>query len=78
MIAYLEKFSDDQMRKQFNCSPGFIASFKERNRFSSRRAHLKRRPIVSEESKAEWMARLAGLLRDVADHTRIINVDESC
>jgi hypothetical protein len=78
MIAYLEKFSDDQMPKQFNCSPGFIASFKERNRFSSRRAHLKRRPVVSEESKAEWVARLAGLLRDVADHTRIINVDESC
>jgi hypothetical protein len=78
MTAYLEKSDDDQARKQFNCSPGFIASFKQRNRFSSRRAHLKRRPVVSEESKTAWVARLSTLLRDVADHTRIINVDESC
>jgi hypothetical protein len=77
MTAYLQK-DDDQMRKQFNCSPGFIADFKARNRFSSRRAHLKRRPNVSAEEKAAWVARMATLLHDVPDHARIINMDESC
>jgi hypothetical protein len=77
-MAYLQKNDDDQIRKQFNCSPGVIADFKARNRFSSRRAHLKRRLLVSEEEKAAWGVRMVGLLREVSDHTRIINVDESC
>lgn len=78
MAAYHEKIANDPRPTPFNCSPGFIADFKGRNRFSSRRAHLKRRPHVTEEAKEEWVARLCALLRDVPDHPRIINVDESC
>jgi hypothetical protein len=78
MTAYNEKSENESRPKPFNCSAGFISSFKERNRFSSRRAHLKRRPHVTAEAKAEWIARMRTLLQDVPDHTRIINVDESC
>lgn len=78
MMADLEKSDDSRTREQFNCSPGSVASFKERNWFSVGRAHLKRRPAVTEKSKMGWVTRLSALLRDVIDHTRIVTVDEFC
>jgi hypothetical protein len=46
-IAYLEKFQDDQILKPFNWTTGFIAGFKKRSWFSSRRSHLKRQPLCA-------------------------------
>ena len=34
---------------KFICSPHFISNFKERNQFSSRRAHFKRRPEIADD-----------------------------
>jgi hypothetical protein len=62
----------------FQCSSGFVADFKQRNHFSSRRSHMKRRPSVTEVDRMHWMMALSQLLCDVPDHERIINVDESC
>jgi hypothetical protein len=76
--AYLEKSKDNENPTKFDCSPHFITGFKERNRFSSRRVHLKRRPQVAQEARDAWIQKLADLLHEVPDHTRIINADESC
>jgi hypothetical protein len=76
--AYLEKYRDDENLPKFNCSPCFITGFKHRNKFASRRVHLKRRPQVTNEQRERWIQRLGELLREVSDHIRIINVDESC
>jgi hypothetical protein len=78
MMRCLEKSGDGQTREQSNCSSGFIVNLKGRNRFSSRRAHIKCRPAVTKEFKAARVARLFALLHHVIDHTRIVNVDESC
>jgi hypothetical protein len=76
--GYLEKHQEDESAREFNCSAGFVAGFKKQNRFSSRRAHLKRRAQVTEEGKASWIAMLIQLIQDVPDSQQIINVDESC
>jgi hypothetical protein len=76
--AFLEKYHDSEPPVQFQCSAGFIHDFKERNRFSSRRAHLKRRPTVNDEDREHWMQTMVQTLREAPDHERIINVYESC
>jgi hypothetical protein len=76
MQAFLEKYQGEVMPR-FACSDGFIANFKRRNGFSSRRAHLKRRPAVTDADRSRWLQTMATLLVDVTDHNRIINVDES-
>ena len=76
MTAFLEKYQDAEETPQFNCSNGFIYSFKKRHGFSSRRAHIKRRPAVSEDGIKQWKERIKKLLREQPkDH--IINVDET-
>jgi hypothetical protein len=75
---FLEKHREDEIPPRIDCSPRFIRGFKDQNNFASRRAHLKRRPHVSTEERETWLTRLEQLLREVPDHTRIINVDESC
>jgi hypothetical protein len=77
MQAFLEKYPDEEM-PPFVCSDGFIADFKRRNHFSSRLAHLKRRPTVSDRDRSEWLHTMANLLIEVPDYSRVINVDESC
>lgn len=37
---------NDDIKRDFHCSPGFIRDFKVRNRFSSRTAHIKKRPDI--------------------------------
>jgi hypothetical protein len=39
---------------------------------------MKRRPGVTPEQRAAWIATLVQLLRDVPDHHNIVNVDDSC
>jgi hypothetical protein len=78
MQTFLEKHPGSESPVQFQCSPGFIQDFKTRNRFSSPRAHLKRRPSVRDDDRADWLTTLVQLLRDIPDHERIINIDESC
>jgi hypothetical protein len=76
--AFLEKHKDDNEQPLFQCSPRFITGFKAQHKLSSRRAHLSKRPGVTDEDKQKFLNTLAQLLRDVSDHARIINVDESC
>jgi hypothetical protein len=45
--AYLEKHQQDETPREFECSAGFIAGFKARNNFASRRSHLKHPPRVT-------------------------------
>jgi hypothetical protein len=62
----------------FNCSSSFIASSKERSRFSPHCSHLKRWPFVYEEQNLPEDRGKIALLGEVHDHTQIINTDESC
>ena len=75
MQAFLEKYQD-QDPPDFQCSPGFIADFKSRNHFSSRRAHYKRRPRVDSQTVEAWVTEVRTLLRTFP-HDRIINGDET-
>jgi hypothetical protein len=78
MQIFPEKYQNWDPLIQFQCSPGFIYELKKRNQFFSRRAHLNRRPTVSDDDHVNWIRALLHLLRDVPNHRRIINVDESC
>jgi hypothetical protein len=73
---YFEKHPDYDPNCDFTCSNGFIADFRLRNRFSSRKHHYKRRPNITEEDIREWTARLSELLVSM-DHDRIVNGDET-
>jgi hypothetical protein len=55
MQAFLEKYRVSDSPSQFQCSPGFTSDLKRRNRFSSRRSHLKPRPTVSDDDRIHWM-----------------------
>jgi hypothetical protein len=74
----LDTHQDVETVVEFKNSPGFISGFKERNRVSSRPAHLKCYPTLALDDKIKWVMRLSSLLSDVPEHERIINVDESC
>jgi hypothetical protein len=73
-----KKHQQDEAPGEFQCSAGFIASYNARNNFASRRSQLKRRRRVTPEEREAWIGKLVQLLSDVNDHSRIINVDESC
>jgi hypothetical protein len=47
--ASFEKARTRDHLPKFDCLPHFIPGFKDRNKFSSRRGHLKRRPQVTIE-----------------------------
>ena len=88
-IAAGKYFGDDEfrdvateawLRKGGQGSPmfsrWFIYLFKKRNRFSSRKAHPKRRTKTDERIKSSFCMRVAQLLRnEPGDH--IVNMDES-
>jgi hypothetical protein len=76
--GYLEKHQQDEIPREFERSAGFIAGFKARNTFASRRPHLKCRPRVTPEEREAWIGKLVQLLSNVNDHSRVINADESC
>jgi hypothetical protein len=76
MQAFLENHPGENM-PLFACSNGFIADFELRNGFSSRLAHFKRRPAISDSDRSQWVQTMITLLSEVNDHSRIINVDET-
>jgi hypothetical protein len=49
--AFLENYRDQETPAEFQCSPGFISGFKERNHFSFRRARLKCHATVTEDDE---------------------------
>ena len=74
-----QKFVEDHriVRKwNFNCSHKWIAKFKVRNRLSTRRGHLKRRPTASQEDIDNYRQKVLDIMQ-TAEHDHIINVDES-
>jgi hypothetical protein len=77
-MAFLEKYRNKEALSEFQYSPGSNSDFKEQNHFSSRRAHMRYRPSVTEDEKMHWITTLFLLLRLVQNHQRIVNVDESC
>lgn len=76
MQAFLELNRDAEIVREFNCSEGFMAAFKSRNNFVSRRAHYKRRPGLNMEARTSWIERVCALLQEYpAD--RVVNADET-
>ena len=74
--AFWDKYLNSDDIPDFRCSNGFIYDFKKRHNFSSRRAHMKRRPNINEEDLKFWKSRIKELLNTVPkDH--IVNVDET-
>jgi hypothetical protein len=61
--------------KQFLARNGFITLFKKRNRFSSRRCHLKRRSPPNPELKQQFLGEMAEIVRH-ANPERVLNCDE--
>ena len=53
---YVENYGNGDVTDipDFNCSKGYVYKFKKKYKFSSRRAHLKRRPYVSEGDVEAW------------------------
>jgi hypothetical protein len=49
---WLMTFADDEKLPLFNCSPGFIQAFRNRNRFSLRHRHFKRRRAAAQEAQS--------------------------
>ena len=73
---YLSLHSNDEDMKPFNCSNGFIADFKNRHKFTSKRFHYKRRPNITKEQEENWMNQITNLLTEVP-LSRIVNCDET-
>ena len=76
MNAYLEKYQNNDNPPKFNCSNGFVYDFKKRNNFSSRRTHLKRRPVVNDDDIRKWRRKIKNIMNTVPKD-RIVNVDET-
>jgi hypothetical protein len=64
-FTFPEKYKSSEPGAEFQCCPGFISNFKQRNRVSSQRAHMKCRPIVTIEDHEHWIRSLIQLLQDV-------------
>jgi hypothetical protein len=75
--AFLTKHRESDHVPEFNCSDGFIHSFKMRNAFSSRRSHYKRRPDCDPATLEAWKEEMRTILLN-ADPERIVNCDETC
>jgi hypothetical protein len=60
---------------RFNVSKGWIWRFKERNRFSSRRINVKRRPSISKIGNDEHIKRLKEIINK--NSTLVFNCDET-
>ena len=76
MQAYLEKNSELDDIKEFTLSDHFIQNFKSRNRFSSRKPHIKRRPCSDSSYIEHWKFEISKLFDEVS-HSRILNADET-
>ena len=74
--AFLEKHREEETIPDFQISAHFISNFKQRNRFSSRRPHFKRRTKSSLEYIQNFKAEIIALF-NVFDHSYILNADET-
>ena len=76
MERYVEKYKDCDNIPIFNCSAGYISDFKWRNRFRSRKCHLKRRSGIDPTEAAQWTAKIKTLLQE-NDPNFVLNCDET-
>ena len=76
MQAFLEKHQNSEIDKEFSCSSHFIKDFKNRNKFSSRKPHLKRRPESDGSRLQQWECEMSHLLANVPQD-RILNAEET-
>jgi hypothetical protein len=67
----LTKYRDLDHVPEFNCSDGFIHSFKKR------RSHSKRRPDSDQTVVNEWIDEMRAIIATTSPN-RIINCDETC
>ncbi|KAH0800446.1 DDE superfamily endonuclease containing protein [Histomonas meleagridis] len=76
--SYLEKNNQNEkmFEKEFLISKCFIHNFKKRNHISSRKPHLKRRPVTPEDDKNKFIEKIRNLL-ETTDRSRIVNADET-
>ena len=74
--AYAEKCRTREKVPNFSCSAGFVADFKRRHRFSSRRQHFKRRPTVDAQNLENWRQEISDLLRN-RNLDFVFNCDET-
>lgn len=75
--AYLQKHFFDEDLKNVQFSNSFVNGFKKRNRFSTRRAHYKRRPSnIGNEKIDNWLKKVKEIA-DTIPHDRILNADET-
>jgi hypothetical protein len=66
MNAFLSKYSPSKdLPPPFQCSAGFINSFKSRNRLTSQKIHYKRRPAVTEDQRQKWIGMIRELVQTV-------------
>lgn len=70
----------NENKPKFSCSPHFIRNFKDRNRFSSRKAHFKRRPDISNNQKQidDFKRQISQLINDARQANEpVVNGDET-
>jgi hypothetical protein len=60
---------------KFQISKGWIWRFKQRNRFSSRKINIKRRPTIVSSSYNNWIKKIQSLIQ--ADSSIVFNGDET-
>lgn len=78
--TYLES---ENIKRDFHCSPGFIRDFKVRNRFSSRLAHIKKRPDVEQDQNGKskidaFIEKVRNVIIESADNDEpVVNADET-
>jgi hypothetical protein len=73
---YRRVYLNQDHAPRFTCSYYFIRDFMQRNRFSLRRQHFKRRPTTAAELTNEWIETLTNLLA-THNHDLILNCDET-
>jgi hypothetical protein len=60
----------------FHASNGFVYDFTRRNGFGSRRAHMKRRPMIEADVEERWVRAIRELI-ETKNPGRILNIDET-
>ena len=71
---------EDDITRDFHSSPHFIVDFKDRHRFSSRRAHPKKRPEkeLSIEDQEIFIAKVKSIISDaIIKDEPVVNADET-
>ena len=74
---------NDEIKRDFHCSPGFIRDFKVRNGFSSRLAHIKKRPDIDKNTNPEsiietFIQNVRNLIIEASERGEVVvNADET-